>query len=230
MTQLKNYLFSGFMVVSMGTTGLFADDSTQEGAKYPQYNNRMAVFEVIHQLYERTKNDAFYVGVDVWEANRIGGNAGAFGEAELRMGYNFFYNGRDHVTPLVGIGAFKDFHHFEEYEIEYSDSGISTLHEVRKRKAAVLYGTLGFKYCHEFNSIFNLGADLKGLLGGSVDANKLSTWGGAVWGVDVAMPITFRFGHKRHWDLRIEPFDIYMHGSERAENYFGFRSTLGYRF
>jgi hypothetical protein len=138
------------------------------------------------------------------------------GEAEFRLGYNFFYNGRDHLTPFIGGGVFKDWTKIR-------------IHHKRRELPYLGYGTIGLLYDHEFNSIFTLGTNIKGILGGET-SSKYVRWGSPVIGFDISVPITFRFGHKRHWDIRIEPFDIYLHGSESSRNYVGGRSTIGYRF
>jgi hypothetical protein len=133
------------------------------------------------------------------------------------------------VTPFVGLGFFKDLRS-EHSNIWVVEDGIVTHHHHHsKMKPGIVYGTFGFLYDHEFNSIFTLGVNLKGLIGGPVN-KKHFNWGSPVGGFDIAVPITFRFGHKRHWDARIEPFNIYLHGTNTTRNYFGFRSTVGYRF
>jgi hypothetical protein len=200
-----------------------------------EYNNRIAVFNPFHQVYERTKPHAYYVGVEAWltyawsnQNNNDNNNTCVLGEAELRMGYNFFYNGKDHVTPFAGVGAVRDYksEHWNNFVI--INGGIFTDH-VSVKKPAVLYGVLGFLYDHEFNRWFTVGSNFKFLIGGS-SSSKHVEWGNPVTGLDIAIPITFRFGYKRHWDFRIEPFDIYLNGQNFSRNYLGFRSTLGYRF
>lgn len=196
------------------------ESNCNETPSFYEYHNRISVFGPLHQAYERIKTDAFYVGVEAWLLNTVSNRCDLLGEAELRFGYNFFYNGRDHVTPFVGTGVIDDyglqrvrqefFHHY-------------------KRKPPVVYGVFGILYDHEFNRLFNLGFNVKGLVGGSVKKHHLN-WGSPVVGIDVAIPITFRFGYRRHWDCRIEPFYIYLHGSQISQNYFGGRSTIGYRF
>ncbi len=197
-------------------TLLYADGSeTAANAKTPfiEYNNRMAVFTINHLVYERIKPNAFYTGVEGWFLGSC--NDHFIAEGEYRAGYNFFWNGRDHFTPLAGLGFFKDFHKSPQHH--------------HKIKPGIVYGTVGFLYDHEFTSVFNLGLNVKGIIGGPV-AKKQYDWGNPVGGVDVSLPITFRFGYKRHWDARLEPFDIYLHGSENSLNTVGFRSTVGYRF
>lgn len=187
---------------------------------YYEYHNRISVFLPWHQAYERIEVDAFYAGVETWALATFSTDhrdkIAALGEIEVRFGYNYFYNGKDHVTPFVGVGVIKDFtreHWFGK----------------RREKSAVVYGVFGILYDHEFNSVFNLGFHFKGLIGGPVDTDS-PNWGSPVGGIDVSLPITFRFGNKRHWDIRIEPFDIYLRGRWISRNYFGGRSTIGYRF
>lgn len=193
---------------------------TESTPSFYEYHNRMSVFGPFHQAYERIKTDAFYAGVEAWFINTISDRDSCLGEAEARFGYNFFYNGRDHVTPFVGVGVIKDFRKDHVEDEFFHHYGI---------KPAVVYGVFGMLYDHEFNRLFNLGFNLKGLVGGPVKKKNLD-WGSPVVGIDVAIPITFRFGYKRHWDFRIEPFYIYLHGSQVSRDYFGGRSTIGYRF
>lgn len=193
-------------------------DSAEQQAPTPfiEYHNRMAVFSISHLAYERIKTNAFYAGIEGWAAAVVNHDERLIAEGEFRLGYNFFWNGRDHFTPIVGTGFFKDF------QKTHQDGH-------RKLKPGVCYGTIGFLYDHEFTDVFNLGLNIKGILGGPV-SRKHFDWGSPVVGFDVSLPITFRFGHKRHWDARTELFDIYLHGSEASSNYVGFRSTIGYRF
>ncbi|MBS0648287.1 MAG: hypothetical protein JSS10_03570 [Verrucomicrobia bacterium] len=203
---------------------------TEQAAQpqYIEYHNRIAVFTPWHQVYERIQTDAFYVGVEGWIQPALSNNSHhrgvRIGEAELRMGYNYFYNGVDHVTPFLGVGFFKDLGRERSGWLEDNEH---RHHE--GQKAGIVYGVFGFLYDHEFNSVFNMGVNLKGIIGGPV-SHRHHHWGSVVGGVDVSVPITFRFGPKRHWDIRLEPFDIYLHGSEISRNYFGGRSTIGYRF
>ena len=173
-----------------------------------EYHNRMTVFSPSHIAYERIKTRAFYVGIDAWVAPYIARNNAFLGEAELRMGYNFFFNGCDHLTPIGGVGYLQEWHH----------------------SSGIVYGALGFLYDHEFNSIFNLGLNAKGLIGDPINRHRYLNLGAPVIGCDVSLPITFRIGHKRHWDYRIEPFNLYVHGTNGSRNFFGFRESIAYRY
>lgn len=180
-----------------------------------QYHNRVILFAPFHQGYERIKPDAFYVGVEAYIApvlNKSDDNM--LVDAELRMGYNLFYNGRDHLTPFAAFGFVKDFYGTRHHE---------------HHKPGILYGAAGFLYDHEFTRNYSLGFNAKLMVGGPV-SEKHYDWGSPVVGTDLALPFTIRFGYKRHWDYRIEPFFMYLHGSDNAQDYFGFRSNLGYRF
>ncbi|MGH2612342.1 MAG: hypothetical protein ACRDFB_04765 [Rhabdochlamydiaceae bacterium] len=223
MNNLKIALTLAFLPIFIHADGELALHDTnnmtqaeQSATPFIEYHNRMAVFDPFHQVYERIKPNALYTGVEAWVSGAFGSQVGSIlAEAEFRMGYNFFYQGRDHLTPFVGAGIISaTWGHTHRKYIDFP---------------AVAYGTLGILYDHEFNSVVNLGANLKGMIGGDV-SKKRHNWHGPIVGFDASIPLTFRFGHKRHWDYRIEPFDICFYADHEAVNYFGFRNTLGYRF
>lgn len=204
--------------------------------EFIQYNNRMMVFTPWHQGYERIENDAFYFGLEGYVTPVVAWphhhhhhrhRWNALFNAEMRFGYNCFYNGRDHLTPFIGAGYVEQYfrrHHHHHHDHHHNDH-----HHSRHHRPGVAYGTLGFLYTHEFNTIFNLGFNAKFILGGPVD-HKHPKWGSPVVGADVSMPWTFRFGPDRHWDVRLEPFYMVLHGPKETQNYFGGRSNVGYRF
>jgi hypothetical protein len=187
----------------------YADEGHPKTTPFYEYHNRVALFSPSHQTYERIKPDALYWGLEGWLVPTINNNG--LLDAEFRMGYNFFYNGVDHLTPFAGMGYIENFskHHHH--------------------KLGIAYGTVGFLYDHEFGSVFNMGINVKGLIGGQAGKKHLNL-GSPVIGADIAVPLTLRFGRHRHWDCRIEPFYTYLHGVNVSADYVGFRSTLGYRF
>ena len=196
-----------------------------------EYDNRIGFFPAV-LVYERIKTDALYVGVEAFATYVLSNDRGhsnrLLGEGEVRIGHNYFYNKRDHVTPFVGAGVIKDFCK-EWRETRFFFGGKLVRRERHYyQKSPVVYGVFGLLYDHEFNSIFNLGVNFKGLIGGGVGHNH--NWGSTVGGIDVGLPITFRFGYHRHWDFRLEPFYIYLNSSRFSRNYFGGCSTIGYRF
>lgn len=77
-----------------------------------EYDNRIGFFP-LNIVYERIKTDALYVGIQAWAtyvlSNDRGHSKRLLGNAEIRMGHNYFYNKRDHVTPFLGAGVIKDF-------------------------------------------------------------------------------------------------------------------------
>ena len=182
------------------------------------YDNRIA-FSILHLTYERIKPDALYAGIEAWWVPVISAGSRAkppgrfLTEAEFRIGYNYLFKGRNHVTPFVGGGIIQDLHMWGHAS-----------------PPAVAYGAFGLLYMHEFSRFFNLGVNFKGMIGGSVDKRHRMNWGSPVGGIDVSLPFTFRLGSTKRWDIRIEPFDIYLHGRKLSRNYFGGRSTIGYRF
>ena len=180
----------------------------------PQYDNRFG-FSFDRLVYERTKTDSMYFGLDGWAAlcfshsrhhNRVWRSVI---EGEARLGYNLFFNGRDHLTPVVGGG--------------YMSNSVGNF----RRNARFAYATAGFLYSHEFNTVFGWGVNLKGLAGQQVSQHYEKKF---AWGVDLCIPLVFRFGHYRHWDATLEPFYLYMESNHRDQGIFGGRGTVAYRF
>jgi hypothetical protein len=182
----------------------FSNEGIENKPLFPQYHNRVILFMPLHQGYDRIKNDAFYAGIEAFATNSSGDRLLA--NAELRLGYNFFFNQRDHVTPFAAAGYVRAEH-----------------------AQGVAYGALGVLYTHEFTSAFNLGLNAKALLGGPTGRSHFN-WGSPVGGGQLSVPFTFRFGKNRHWDARLEPFDLFLVGSENSKNFAGCITSLGYRF
>jgi hypothetical protein len=182
---------------------------------YIEYHNRMTVFDPGWISYERIETDAFYWGLMGNVSPVIGRkNHRWLLEAEFRLGWNFFYNMRDHVTPYAGLLYLNDFEGTRRF---------------RTSRDGIMAGEIGFLYDHEFNSVFNLGINAKGFLGGSLDDHPV--WGkGIAGGGEIGVPFTFRFGGSRHWDFRVEPFDLYVWGRKHGHNYAGLRGAFAYRF
>jgi hypothetical protein len=174
----------------------------------PAYANRIN-FGLSRLGYERIKPESLYFGIDMWYVLTFGPIPfeRTIGEAEVRLGYNLFFNDEDRLTPIVGMGCLKDFVHHQ--------------------KQGLMYGTVGVLYEHRFSNLFDLGVNLKVLGGGDVGRSR---WGSPVWGYDISTPFTFHFGENRNWDFRLEPFYIQMFGHRNTHNFGGSRSAFGYRF
>lgn len=215
---------------------VFGNTESEKNNKTPyhEYHNRISVFSPNHLLYERIKPNAIYTGVDLWvtwAGTTLKNYKTTFNhylvEVEFRMGYSFFLNGCDYIRPILGLGLLKSDADFEETWFD-DQNGKFTKHKFGIPDVA--YVTGGFMYDHEFNSIFNLGFNLKGMIGAS-SSNEYVNWNSVLVGFDASLPITFRFGHKRHWDLKLEPFNIFLIGGDKDWiNTFGGRGTIGYRF
>jgi hypothetical protein len=182
---------------------------------YIEYNNRMTVFDPGWISYERTKNDSLYWGLMENISPAIGRKKHRWLlEAEGRIGWNLFYDMKMHVTPYVGVLYLNDFRGTRCF---------------RTSRDGVLAGEIGLLFDYEFGSVFNLGINAKGFVGGSL--NDHPVWGkGVAGGGEIGIPFTFRFGGSRHWDLRIEPFDLYIRGKKHGHNYACIRAAFGYRF
>ena len=134
-----------------------------------EYHNRIAVFNSYHLAYERTKTNSLYAGVEGWLLP-VARSHQAIVEGEFRMGYNFFWNGRDHFTPIAGIGYFQQLRkrHF-------------CFH---KHTPGIVYATFGFSLRPPSSPRrFNLGLNVKGLLGGNLPSQKNISIGAVRWSV-----------------------------------------------
>jgi len=176
----------------------------------PEHNYANRINFAFSRLgYERIKPEAFYFGVEAWYVLTYGPTPfeRTIGEAEARVGYNLFFNDEDRLTPIAGVGCFKDFVHHQ--------------------KQGLVYGTLGVLYEHHFSHLFDLGVNLKVLGGADVGRSR---WGSPIWGYDISVPLTFHFGEKGNWDFRLEPFCIQMFGHRHTHSFGGGQSAFGYRF
>jgi hypothetical protein len=197
-------------------SSVFADLKVEENKitlkttkdEIPPYYHRVN-FGLSRLGYEFIKPEFLYAGAEVWGILSYGPFPfeRTMGEIEARIGYNFAVNHNDRFTPIIGIGCFKDFRHHQ--------------------KQGVCYITSGVLYEHKFTNLFDLGVNLKGLLG---QTEGRSRWGNPVWGYDISVPLTIHFGEYRNWDFRLEPFYIQMFGHNSTHSYGGTRSSFGYRF
>lgn len=194
----------------LSCVSLYANEQPAEEVVIPAYEHRIN-FDLLRLGYEHIKPDAFYVGVECWYL--FGFNSHGFrpvlGEAEARLGYNFSLNPSNTITPYIAGGYFRSF-----------GSG---------KKQEIVYPSLGFRYEHIFGTTFNLGLNLEGMLGSSLD-NKQTSWGDPIWGVDAGLPFTWRFTKKRNWDVRLEPFFTGWFGKNTEGLFGGLRGAIGYRF
>jgi hypothetical protein len=177
----------------------------------PQYDNRFG-FMFDRVVFDHNKAECIYFGLDFWMpyffSNSRNGHFGALYEGEVRVGYNLFYNGCDHISPLAGVGY------------QYNNVGVF-------KHAKFAYATAGFRYLHEFNTVFGWGFYLKGLAGQQIGKDEAKKF---AWGVDLSMPFVFRFAKGRRWDVTLEPFYLYMESNHKNQGIFGGRGTFGYRF
>jgi hypothetical protein len=177
----------------------------------PQYNNRVGLSPFC-AIYERLELNCLYFGIDVWVPVIYSHNRhnhwGSLIKGEARVGYNLLYNGCDHVIPVAGVGYL------------FNNVGVFN-------HAKFGYVMAGLIYFHEFNSIFGWGINLKALAGEQLSNTEPKK---VAWGVELSIPITFRFGHFRHWDVTVQPDYLYIESHHQHQGVFGGRGTLGYRF
>jgi hypothetical protein len=180
---------------------------------FREYDNRLSFFPT-YLSYERIKPNAVYVGMETsggFPLNKA--LADLFFYSELRLGYNFFFRGRDHLTPVVGGGYTKD---------------ICINHARCLRRPNIGYGLIGLRYWHECSYKFHMGVNAEFLIGRPT--NEKHQWNSPVMGFNISVPLIFKFKDHEKWDSCIEPYSVYLRGGNTSTIYAGLRYTLGYRF
>ncbi|MGR3973798.1 MAG: hypothetical protein QRY72_04445 [Candidatus Rhabdochlamydia sp.] len=188
----------------------------------PQYEHRIGI-GAGRMLYERTQNEDIYLGADVFATRLLArvSHPGKFHlhihrypsktslvDAEVRLGYNFLREGRDHFTPFGGVGFMK------------ANIGVF-------QHAKFAYTAVGFKYLHELNSVFGWGFNIKGFAGQQISNQEAKKMG---FGAEVTLPLCFRFARQRHWDVTVEPYYFYLESHHQHANTLGSKLTLAHRF
>lgn len=185
-------------------------EKVETNAPIPQYDNRIN-FSLSRLGYERLKPNGVYVGLQEWFTFLMPWNHYShwMNELEARVGYNFCFEGKDRLTPMIGGGFFR-----------YSS---------KNNPQDIGYGLVAVFYEHTFNRLFSMGLNLKGTVGASKH-EKNKNMGNPILGYQVDVPFTFRFGEKLNWDFRITPFYLAMNGKNWDLSTYGFYGEFGYRF
>ncbi len=209
------------------------------------FDNRITVFTPFHYQYEYVKPHAPYVGIDLWVGPSISSNHGEFykypgtysstrgaiiGKVEAAFGYNFLISDNKHLTPFLGFGVFKDFleHRFDRDKTRYENIlPILEDPDVSFTLPRVYYGTIGFKQVYDFCPTFLFGVKLQGLVGWTHEPEK---WGNPIYGLECGLPITCRLGKTKHWELCLEPYNIFFLEKRFYNNFLGLHFTVGLRF
>jgi hypothetical protein len=181
--------------------------------------------------YEYLKPEAFYFGIDIMAA---GANHGfhesfrehhvpqsngltGFGNFELRFGYTFTTNSWL-ATPFLCLGGYSfgsgnHHHHFDE-GISYLGGGVRSRYEI--------------------SQIFNLGLNIK-IFGSIYTDEKFRFLGikqtnhNGLWGGEFGLPLFWRIGSHKRWDIQLEPYFLKLDFSE-VQNIYGTRLLFGYCF
>lgn len=231
---MKARYLAMFLSILVGGLNSYELKNPTPQTPFTEYHNRMIIFSPFYAGYERIKPESLYWGLLGYLTSTIHqhGNHHIFFQTEARIGHHYFNNGTDHLIPFAGIGYLNTFIQTKHHRTFIFDQPFRNLH-AHARQSGVLFAEAGMLYDHEFNKTFNLGVNGKLIVGSAVGPGheRARYFGhGAVAGFDLGLPLTFRFGGGRHWDFRVEPFDVYLQGTKHRHNYFGFRSAFAYRF
>jgi hypothetical protein len=181
--------------------------------------------------YEYLKPEFFYFGIDLLSAAanhgfhekykeyyipQINGWIG-FGAFELRFGYTFSPN-RWLLTPFLCLGAY-DFgggphHHRFDNGFSYLGGGIHSRYEVSRA--------------------FNVGLNLK-IFSSMYHEEKFRFLGvkktthNGLWGGEIGVPLIWRIGSHKRWDIQLEPYFLKLDFSE-VQNAYGLRLLFDFCF
>lgn len=181
--------------------------------------------------YEYLKPDAFYFGIDLMVAGANHGfhesfkdyhipqsdGLAGFANLELRFGYTINRT-KWLVTPYFCYGAYSfgsgGHHHFFEEGMTYLGGGVHSRYEVSR--------------------LFNIGVNAKVFASIYTD-EKLKFFGikqtnhHGQWGGEIGLPLIWRVGSYRRWDIQLEPYFLSFNFSE-VQNIYGLRMLFGYHF
>lgn len=190
-----------------------------QAPKEKKFDNRILFFEG----YERIKDDALYFALLGWiSPNYISSSDAWIVEGEGRIGYNFSFKSDNTFSPYIGGGYLNDFKRSHKHERRF----------LRHLKEHTLeYGFFSYGFClnHNFSKLFGLGLNLKGMSGiGTIGSRYHNNkWAN---GFDLGLPFSFNFGHLRRYDIRFEPFYIFLKSSKDKSSYLGNRLFVGVKF
>lgn len=183
------------------------------------FHNRIMFFEG----YERIKDNGLYFALLGWiSPNYLSSSDAWLVEGEARIGYNFSFKNRNSLTPFIGGGYLDDLKKSHSHERRF----------LRHLKEHTLeYGFISYGLCfnHFFNDLFGLGLNIKGMTGKGTIGSKIhnNEWAS---GFDLGLPLSFNFGHLRRYDIRYEPFYIFLKSKNDESSYLGNRIFIGVKF
>lgn len=183
------------------------------------YNNRIMFFEG----YERTEDNSVYFGLVAWiSPNYLSHSDAWIFEGEARLGYNHAFNKKTKLTAYAGGGYLDDIKRSHQHHRSY-------LRHLKEHSLEFGYGAIGVNISHMFDHLFGVGLNVKGMYGkgtiGSVYHDN--EWAG---GMDIGVPLIFKFGGHRRFDIRFEPFYMFLKSSQDETNYLGNRLFVGVGF
>lgn len=210
------------MLKTLSTSFLLAASSllaNEEGAKLPSFDNRIMFFEG----YERIKDDALYFAILGWiSPNYLSQSDAWIVEGEARIGYNFAFKNRTTLTPFIGGGYLDDIKKSHRHERRF-------LRHLKEHTLEYGFVSYGLNIAHMFNNLFGLGLNIKGMTGKGTIGSFIhnNEWAS---GFDLGLPFSFSFGHLRRYDVRFEPFYIFLKSKNDESSYLGNRLFVGVKF
>ncbi len=182
--------------------------------------------------YEYWKSNMVYAGIDlVATRNNVDFQASrnkpmswhradrGFGNIEVRLGYAAVLD-EWRLTPFFAAG------YFGVYELDH--------HNSQGFRESLPYGAAGLRSQYVTDGYWNLGLYWKILRTYASEQRFKYQKGMAVdhenfWGAEVGVPFTWYIGHKKRWNMELEPYFLTF-GFPGTQNIYGLHWTFAYNF
>lgn len=197
----------------------FTLSAQEQEAKKINFDNRILFFEG----YERIKDNALYFALLGWiSPNYLSDSDAWLVEGEARLGYNFSFKNQTSLTPYIGGGYLDDIKKSHQHERRF-------LRHLKEHTLEYGFLSCGLNVAHMFNPLFGLGLNAKGMVGKGTIGSQIhnNQW---AYGFDLGLPLNFSFGRWRRYDIRFEPFYIFLKSKHDESSYLGNRIFIGVKF
>lgn len=225
---MKSFLNTILASVALaGPAFAVPDKCAVDDAPAPRYKNRVSISPT-SLSFEHLSDDSWNWGFEYFEAPafRAKNLDVTTGVAAIKIGYGFSVDGRSRITTSVGASMFREENTATLYADVKDEMDVTLSREITVKNPYLIHGTVGFGAEYDLMKSLTVGLNVHGM-GGQVWGGTIDKMGDMSWGLNMSLPLTFRFGGCSQWDARFEPFTYLL---KDYANYVGGKAALGYRF
>lgn len=225
---MKSFLNTVLASVAMAAPAFaVVQDKCAAEENVPRFKSRISVSPT-SLSFERMSEDSWSFGFEYFTAPafRAKNLDVTTGVASVKVGYGFAIDPRSRVTASVGASMFREENTATIYAGVRDQMGVTLSREITVKNPYLIHGTVGFGAEYDLMKTLTLGLNVHGM-GGQVWGGTIDKMGDMSWGLNMSLPLTFRFGQCSQWDARFEPFTYLLRD---YANYVGGKAALGYRF